>query len=338
MALGAAVGSALLSAPHRSRRGPPLAPRRARALSSPARASPAAVPTPPRATTPTAPPRATTQRPPPSAAAPAPPPPAAPPPRTTAPPAPPVPSRRAAPRVPRRSALRRALLLAAASLAPETVRWTISPSPSRAAAAAGAKGNDAVLAALKRKADRDLVEDGGAVRTRLNLALDELRRAAQLARVGEYANARDMLRRGNLERVRGDLSAAARALRVQRPTFDQFEGLAVVGGLDAFDAAMRARQRGVEAVTQRDVDVNARAAIAALEEACYVLGKDKTYEDMKARLEGGDDAGGGGGSSREEEREEEREASRRGGGGGGGARDFDEEEREALRGGEYLLR
>ena len=125
---------------------------------------------------------------------------------------------------------------------------------------------------------------------------------------------------------------------MQRPTFDQFEGLAVVGGLDAFDGAMRARQRGVEAVTQRDVDVNARAAVAALEEACYVLGKDKTYEDMKARLEGGDDAGGGGGSSREEEREEEREASRRGGGGGGGARDFDEEEREALRGGEYLLR
>ena len=208
------------------------------------------------------------------------------------------------------------------------VRSTVSPSPSRAAA-----GNDAVLAALKRKADRDLVEDGGAVRTRLNLALDELRRAAQLARVGEYANARDMLRRGNLERVRGDLSAAARALRVQRPTFDQFEGLAVVGGLDAFDGAMRARQRGVEAVTQRDVDVNARAAIAALEEVCYVLGKDKTYEDMKARLEAprGDDAEGGG-------LEEEPQASRRGFGVGEGARDFDEEEREALRGGEYLLR
>ena len=81
-------------------------------------------------------------------------------------------------------------------------------------------------------------------------------------------------------------------------------------------------------LTQRDVDVNARAAIAALEEVCYVLGKDKTYEDMKARLEAprGDDAEGGG-------LEEEPQASRRGFGVGEGARDFDEEEREALRGG-----
>ena len=87
----------------------------------------------------------------------------------------------------------------------------------------------------------------------------------------------------------------------------------------------------------QDLTERARAeahpTIAALEEACYVLGKDKTYEDMKARLEAprGDDAEGGG-------LEEEPQASRRGFGVGEGARDFDEEEREALRGGEYLLR
>ena len=144
--------------------------------------------------------------------------------------------------------------------------------------------NDAVLAALKRKETADLVGPDGSVQTRLNLALDELRRAQQLASVGEYTNARAMLRKGNLESVRGDLVKVGAYLRVQRPTFDQFEALAVTGGLDAFDNAMRARQVGVAEVTDRDVAVNAKAAVAALEEVCYVLGKDKTYEEMKARL------------------------------------------------------
>ena len=63
----------------------------------------------------------------------------------------------------------------------------------------------------------------------------------------------------------------------------------MTGGLDAFDNAMRAVQQGVPEVTQRDVDVNARAAVAALEEVCYVLGKDTTYEAMKERLEGGEE-------------------------------------------------
>ena len=120
---------------------------------------------------------------------------------------------------------------------------------------------------------------------------------------------------------------------MQRPTFDQFEGLAVVGGLDAFDGAMRARQRGVEAVTQRDVDVNARAAIAALEEVCYVLGKDKTYEDMKARLEAPR-----GTTPKEEGWKRSPRLRDAALAWGKRARDFDEEEREALRGGEYLLR
>jgi hypothetical protein len=92
-----------------------------------------------------------------------------------------------------------------------------------------------------------------------------------------------------LEKTRVDLRAVASYLRVQRPTFDQFEGLAVTGGLDAFDNAMRAVQQGVPEVTKRDVDVNARAAVAALEEVCYVLGKDTTYEAMKERLEGGEE-------------------------------------------------
>ena len=132
--------------------------------------------------------------------------------------------------------------------------------------------------------------EGGAVQTRLNLALDELKRAQTLASVGEYADARALLRKGSLEKVRTDLRTVAQYLRVQRPTFAQFEGLAVTGSLDAFDNAMRAVQQGVPEVTRRDVDVNARAAVAALEEVCYLLGKDATYEQMKRRLEGGEDA------------------------------------------------
>lgn len=157
-----------------------------------------------------------------------------------------------------------------------------SPSPARAA-------NDAVLAALRKKQSSDEME-GGAVQTRLNLALDELRRAQTLASVGEYADARALLRKGALEKVRTDLRTVASYLRVQRPTFAQFEGLAVTGSLDAFDNAMRAVQQGVPEVTRRDVDVNARAAVSALEEVCYLLGKDATYEQMKRRLEGGENA------------------------------------------------
>jgi hypothetical protein len=40
----------------------------------------------------------------------------------------------------------------------------------------------------------------------------------------------------------------------------------------------------MEEVTERDVATNATAAVSALEEACYVLGKDKTYEDMQKRM------------------------------------------------------
>ena len=159
----------------------------------------------------------------------------------------------------------------------------------RLAAPANARAaNDAVLAALRKKETNDSME-GGQVQTRLNVALDELRRAQTLAKAGEYSEARALLRRGALEKTRLDLRAVASYLRVQRPTFDQFEGLAVTGGLDAFDNAMRAVQQGVPEVTKRDVDVNARAAVAALEEVCYVLGKDTTYEAMKERLEGGEE-------------------------------------------------
>ena len=157
-----------------------------------------------------------------------------------------------------------------------------SPAPSRAA-------NDAVLAALKRKETSDTME-GGRVQTRLNLALDELRRAQTLAKVGEYGEARALLRKGALASTRTDCRAVASYLRAQRPTFEQFEGLAVTGGLDAFDNAMRAMQQRVPEVTARDVDVNAKAAVSALEEVCYVLGKDTTYEAMKERLEGGEES------------------------------------------------
>jgi hypothetical protein len=40
----------------------------------------------------------------------------------------------------------------------------------------------------------------------------------------------------------------------------------------------------VEAVTERDVNINAKAAVSALEEVCYVLGKDKTYDEMQKRI------------------------------------------------------
>ena len=166
----------------------------------------------------------------------------------------------------------------------DLLAFAAATAASLAAPSSALAANDAVLAALKRKETADLVGPDGSVQTRLNLALDELRRAQQLASVGEYTNARAMLRKGNLESVRGDLVKVGAYLRVQRPTFDQFEALAVTGGLDAFDNAMRARQVGVAEVTDRDVAVNAKAAVAALEEVCYVLGKDKTYEEMKARL------------------------------------------------------
>ena len=124
--------------------------------------------------------------------------------------------------------------------------------------------------------------EGGAVQTRLNLALDELRRAQTLASVGEYADARALLRKGSLEKVRTDLRTVASYLRVQRPTFAQFEGLAVTGSLDAFDNAMRAVQQGVPEVTRRDVDVNARAAVAALEEVLPAgQGRDVRADEAK---------------------------------------------------------
>ena len=154
------------------------------------------------------------------------------------------------------------------------------------AAPALAAGNDAVLAALKAKESADLVE-GGAVQTRLNTALDELRRARQLASVGEYTNARQMLRKGALESVRGDLQKVGNYLRVQRPTFAEFEGLAVTGGLDAFDGSMRAMEVGAKEVTATDVNTNAKAAVSALEEVVYLLGRDRTYQAQKEKLMGG---------------------------------------------------
>jgi hypothetical protein len=67
-----------------------------------------------------------------------------------------------------------------------------------------------------------------------------------VAAAGEYENARQLLRKGSLNSVRTDLQKVAVYLRVQRPTFSQFEALAVTGGLDAFDNSMRARLQGVE--------------------------------------------------------------------------------------------
>ena len=48
---------------------------------------------------------------------------------------------------------------------------------------------------------------------------------------------------------------------------------------------LRAFQTFLSTSRQRDVDLNAKAAVSALEEVAYILGKDKTYEEMRARLE-----------------------------------------------------
>ena len=223
---------------------------------------------------------------------------------------------------------RRSTVLALVTTTTTAFAWLLAPNNATA-------NNDAVLAALKKKESSDSM-DSGAVQTRLNLALDELRRVQTLAKVGEYTQARALLRKGALEQTRTDLRKVAQYLRVQRPTFDQFEGtyfvfpksrlpvlpltlvtvqteacdccpyivqykpkkwtdalfylsqgLAVTGGLDAFDNAMRAVQQGNEEVTARDINLNAKSAVSALEEVCYVLGKDTTYEAMKERMEGG---------------------------------------------------
>lgn len=128
--------------------------------------------------------------------------------------------------------------------------------------------------------------DGAVVQTKLNLALDELRRAQTLASVGVYTEAIALLRKGALDQMRSALRKVGQYLRVQRPTFDQIEGLAVTGGFDAFNNAMRAMQQNVVEVTARDENLNARSAVTSLEEVCYVLGKDTTYEAMKERLVG----------------------------------------------------
>ena len=96
-----------------------------------------------------------------------------------------------------------------------------------------------------------------------------------------------MLRKGSLESVRGDLQKVGNYLRVQRPTFAEFEGLAVTGGLDAFDGSMRAMEVGAKEVTATDVNTNAKAAVSALEEVVYLLGRDRTYQAQKEKLMGG---------------------------------------------------
>ena len=88
----------------------------------------------------------------------------------------------------------------------------------------------------------------------------------------EYEGARKLLREGGLASLRLDLDKTAIYFKVQRPTFAQFEGLAVVGGLDSFDNAMRAMQQGNVNVTAQDVKTNAKAAVNALEEVLYLFG------------------------------------------------------------------
>ena len=120
--------------------------------------------------------------------------------------------------------------------------------PGRHAAALAAGGNDAVLAALRKKAHDDLMGEDGAVVTRVNVALDELRRAQTLAAVGEYADARSMLRKGALRETRGDLERVATYLRVQRPTFAQFEGVLRSRSLAPSDWSPYDRVRVVDVV------------------------------------------------------------------------------------------
>ena len=152
-------------------------------------------------------------------------------------------------------------------------------------------GNSAILQALKQKQNADDVEFASGIRTRLSLTLAAFRRAKLLSDVGEYANARQLLREGGASSLRKDLQKVASYVALRRPTFNEYEAAETIGTLEAWDNAMRAmevpekqRKGDQRNVTANDVRADAEAAVRSLEEVVYLVNADATYVDAQKRL------------------------------------------------------
>lgn len=151
--------------------------------------------------------------------------------------------------------------------------------------------NSAIVQALKQKQNADDVEFATDIRQRLSVTLASFRRAKLLSDVGEYGNARQLLREGGASSLRKDLQKVASYVALRRPTFAEYEAAETVGTLEAWDNAMRAmevpekqRKGDQRNVTANDVKTNANAAIKSLEEVVYLVNADATYVDAQKRL------------------------------------------------------
>ena len=151
--------------------------------------------------------------------------------------------------------------------------------------------NSAIVRALKQKQNADDVEFATDIRQRLSVTLASFRRAKLLSDVGEYGNARQLLREGGASSLRKDLQKVASYVALRRPTFAEYEAAETVGTLEAWDNAMRAmevpekqRKGDQRNVTANDVKTDANAAIKSLEEVVYLVNADATYVDAQKRL------------------------------------------------------
>ena len=151
--------------------------------------------------------------------------------------------------------------------------------------------NSAIVQALKQKQNADDVEFATDIRQRLSVTLASFRRAKLLSDVGEYGNARQLLREGGASSLRNDLQKVASYVALRRPTFAEYEAAETVGTLEAWDNAMRAmevpekqRKGDQRNVTANDVKTDANAAIKSLEEVVYLVNADATYVDAQKRL------------------------------------------------------
>jgi len=126
------------------------------------------------------------------------------------------------------------------------------------------------MQSLKRLEQNNAVESGE-VAYRLRKAQTQLQRSVALAKEGQYSGARNLLRDGEVQEIRGDLRKLAVFLSPVRPTFDRFEALALTGALEAYDSSMREVQRGSEIVTAEDVATNGDMLMKSMEEIIALL-------------------------------------------------------------------
>jgi len=115
----------------------------------------------------------------------------------------------------------------------------------------GPQRNTAILEALKERDQKKEIENGEVIE-RLKKARDQLSRATTLANAGELSSARDLLRGGAVGSIRDDLKKMRTYLAYNRPSFERFEELSLIGALEAFDNAMRAVQRNSKEVSAED--------------------------------------------------------------------------------------